>query len=111
MQKRKSMPRPGTSDPAAHGRRSGSRPWRSGEALAAIDLGRTINACMARRADHKRVGQNPSLTAADLHLQLRSSRPQRLTVFLIDTSDSLGDGPITHMSAALGPIAALAARA
>ena len=66
---------------------------------------------MARRAGLKLIDQNPPLTAADLHLQLRCSRTQRLTVFVIDTSDSMGDGPVVHMSAALGAIAALAARA
>jgi magnesium chelatase subunit D len=66
---------------------------------------------MARLADSQDSGPNKSLTSADLHLQLRSPRPHRLTIFVIDTSDSMGDGPMTRMSAALGAISALASRA
>jgi len=66
---------------------------------------------MARLAGARDCGENKSLTAADLHLQLRSQRPRRLTVFAIDTSDSMGDSPTVRMSAALGAIAALASRA
>ena len=66
---------------------------------------------MARLAAAQDSGQNDSLTAADLHLQLRSQRPRQLTVFVIDTSDSMGNGPTIRMSAALGAIAALASKA
>ena len=66
---------------------------------------------MARLAGVQGSGENKALTAADLHVQLRSQRPRRLTVFLIDTSDSMGNGPTVRMSAALGAIAALASRA
>jgi magnesium chelatase subunit D len=66
---------------------------------------------VARLAGAQDSGQNRSLAAADLHLQLRSRRPRRLTVFAVDTSDSMGDSPTVRMSAALGAIAALASKA
>jgi magnesium chelatase subunit D len=46
-----------------------------------------------------------------LHLQVRSRPGHRLVVFVIDTSDSMGDGPTARISAALGASLALAARA
>ncbi|MGD9342925.1 MAG: VWA domain-containing protein [Desulfuromonadales bacterium] len=112
QQKRNNLPQPGSSWSATCGRRIGNRPWRPGDAPSPIDLGGTLNACMARLAGAAQgAGENKSLTAADLHLQLRGQRPRRLTVFLIDTSDSMGNGPTIRMSAALGAIAALASRA
>jgi magnesium chelatase subunit D len=46
-----------------------------------------------------------------LHLQVRSQPRHRLVVFVIDTSDSMGDGPTARITAALGASLALASRA
>lgn len=51
------------------------------------------------------------LTAGDLYLQVRSRQPRRLVVFVIDASDSMGDGPTARISAALGASMSLAANA
>jgi magnesium chelatase subunit D len=50
------------------------------------------------------------LSESDLHVQIRSQDPKRLVIFLIDTSDSMGDGPTARISAALGASMTLAAR-
>jgi Mg-chelatase subunit ChlD len=57
------------------------------------------------------VDQGLTLTKEDLHLQLRSRPKRRLVVFVIDTSDSMGDGPTARITAALGACLALATRA
>lgn len=96
---------------AANGRRIGTRPWQPGEPCVPLDLGRTLTSAITRQA--RSPGSKPglNLTQEDLHLQVRSRQPRRLVVFVIDTSDSMGDGPTARISAALGASIALAANA
>jgi len=94
---------------AANGRRIGTRQWQPGEPCIPLDLGRTLNHAIIRQV--RSPGSHPGLrlTEEDLHLQVRSRQSRRLVVFVIDTSDSMGDGPTARISAALGASIALAA--
>jgi magnesium chelatase subunit D len=47
----------------------------------------------------------------DLQRQVRARKPQRLILFVVDTSDSMGDGPEGRMAAALGAATSLAKEA
>jgi magnesium chelatase subunit D len=49
-----------------------------------------------------------TLKVRDLYCQKRLRRHHRLVVFVVDTSDSMGDGPLANMSAALGAAMAVA---
>lgn len=92
------------------GRRVGARPMKAGEHAQPLDLGRSLNAAMIRRATSVVERDDPQLSPSDLHLQVRSHKPHRLIVFVIDASDSMGDGPTARMSAALGASLAIAGK-
>jgi magnesium chelatase subunit D len=47
----------------------------------------------------------------DWHRQRFEQRPRRLVLFVVDTSDSMGDGPEIRMQTALGAAASLAGQA
>lgn len=52
-----------------------------------------------------------TLTPADLYLQRHHQPARRLVAFVVDTSDSMGDGPTARMRAALGALLSLAGSA
>jgi len=111
---RRSRPRlqaTGPAPAAGRGRRTGSRPWRPRDSASPLDFGRTINAALARQAGAVRPGQKLSLAPEDRHKQVRSRRTRRLIVFVVDTSDSMADGPTARIAAALGASLSLAAAA
>ncbi len=66
---------------------------------------------MLRRAQAAAAGRGRPLAAEDLHLQVRYRPGRRLVVFVIDTSDSMGDGPTARITAALGASLTLVSRA
>lgn len=76
-----------------------------------MDLSKTVNAAILRQAQSTGTEQARQLAAEDLYLQVRYRPRRRLVVFVIDTSDSMGDGPTARISAALGASLALASRA
>lgn len=92
------------------GRRIGARPAPPGKLAQPLDLGRTVNAALLRQAANGSLDKKLSLAETDLHVQIRNQDPKRLVIFLIDTSDSMGDGPTARISAALGASMTLAAR-
>ncbi len=96
---------------AFRGRRISSRPLHPDERCHSLDRVKTINSAILRCAKGGVPGKSISLQAQDLHQQIRSQKPRRLIIFTVDTSDSMGDGPIDRMSAALGAIISLAATA
>lgn len=108
---RKKRSKAGTAGLSTTGRRYGHRAWRPGEPEQPLDLCRTVSAAMTRHALAREPGPKVALTPQDLHLQLRREKIRRLIVFVVDTSDSMGDGPTVRMSAALGAILSLARRA
>jgi magnesium chelatase subunit D len=112
---RQPRPKPGRdreqAGPSVTGRRIGRRPWSRTGASAPLDIGATINASIIRQVLSKQSVRESSLAAEDLHLQIRSRRRRRLVVFVIDTSDSMGDGPQARIKAALGASLALASKA
>lgn len=79
--------------------------------MTPLDFGKTLNASIVRRTRIAGSSQGPVLAKEDLHLQVRSRQPRRLVVFVIDTSDSMGDGPTARITAALGACIAIAATA
>lgn len=101
----------GPARPAGSGRRIGARQRQPGEPVKPLDLCRTLNAALVRRAGESRPHQGLCLAAEDLHLQVRSRPRHRLVVFVIDTSDSMGDDPAARISAALGACISIAATA
>jgi magnesium chelatase subunit D len=96
---------------ASSGRRIGSRRRQPGDPCLPLDLGRTLNSAVLRKASEPSMEPGQNLAEQDLHLQVRCSRPRRLIVFLIDTSDSMGDGPEARIAAGLGACLSLAASA
>jgi len=101
----------GASRAATTGRRIGSRQRQPGEPCTPLDLGRTLNSAVIRNAGGPEKKLRPFLVEQDLHLQVRSPRHRRLIVFLIDTSDSMGEGPEARIAAGLGACISLAASA
>ena len=93
------------------GRRYGHRAWRPRDPEHPLDLCRTVNAAITRRALAGEAVPSAALEPQDLHRQLRWEKTRRLIVFVVDTSDSMDDGPTVRMSAALGAILSLARRA
>lgn len=110
-QQTKRARRTGLTGSALTGRRTGARPWHAGEVCQPLDYSRTLNAAIIRQSALKPEDRSLTLSRQDLHLQLRSRQTRRLVVFVIDTSDSMDEGPATRMTAALGAIVSLAAKA
>ena len=112
---RYTRPHPGRdrelSGAANTGRRIGTRPWPQTGPCLPLDTGGTINASVIRRVASQEPCLKSHLAAEDLHLQIRRRRRRRLAVFVIDTSDSMGDGPKARIEAALGASLALASKA
>jgi magnesium chelatase subunit D len=73
-----------------------------------LDLNATLCAATMRQVASGRSPGSLRLTAEDLYVQRLFQLQQRLVVFVVDTSDSMGDGPAERMSAALGAILSLA---
>lgn len=96
--------------PAA-GRRSGSRRWQPGEGFRQLDLGSTLGAGARRQASTVGPSDGLDLKPTDLHLQRQSHQARRLMIFVVDTSDSMGDGPEVRMKGALGALLSLAGTA
>lgn len=93
------------------GRRTGNRKYVSGDYCRALDIGKTISSALIRRTFSDHPEEVPLLHVQDVFFQVRSQRPKRLIVFVIDTSDSMADSPNNRMSAALGAITSLASTA
>ncbi len=96
---------------AKRGRRIGSRRLPPAESGYQLDFGRTASSAILRRGQTGNGPESSLLTKADLHVQVHSQKPQRLIVFAVDISDSMGDGPGGRISAAFGAIVSLAANA
>jgi Mg-chelatase subunit ChlD len=90
------------------GRRVGARPGSVAGTDGPLDIHSTVNAALVRRV---LTADRTALRASDLYFQVRQQNLRRLIVFVIDTSDSMGDGPTARMSAAFGAILAIAKRA
>jgi len=90
------------------GRRTGARQFKHGESPLPLDLSRTMNSAILRRARTSDSEPESLLAPEDLYIQIRSQQTRRLVIFLIDTSDSMGDGPTARISAALGASVAIA---
>jgi magnesium chelatase subunit D len=101
----------GESWTACTGRSIGSRRRLPGEPCIPLDTGRTLINGAIRSAGQLPANTGLTLAAADLHLQVRSPRFRRLIVFVIDTSDSMGEGPEARIRAGLGACVSLAAKA
>jgi magnesium chelatase subunit D len=61
----------------------------------------------ARRQGFTAVHDRLQVFAEDLQQERREQRPGRLVIFLVDTSDSMGEGTSTRMAAAKGAVLAL----
>lgn len=98
----------GESQQTARGKRCGSRPWRPNDSFSALDVNHTLSNAVVRWAHRSGNQKERSLELQDVHVQFRRQKTRRLIVFLIDTSDSMGEGPEIRMSVALGAIFSLA---
>lgn len=90
------------------GRRCGARPRKEGDLFVPLDLNATLCAASLRQSASEALPRALRLETEDLHVQRLFVRQQRLVVFVVDTSDSMGEGPAARMSAALGAILSLA---
>jgi magnesium chelatase subunit D len=93
------------------GKRIGAIRLAPGEPARQIDLGATLAAALDRHSGSSTGTENLRLRHQDLYRQVRHQKPRRLVVFLLDTSDSMGDGPEERMAATLGAAVSLAAAA
>jgi magnesium chelatase subunit D len=96
---------------ASTGRRIGSRRRAHGEPCIPLDTASTLINSVLRRAGQLPAIPGLALVVEDLHLQVRRPRFRRLVVFVIDTSDSMGEGPEARIRAGLGACLSLAAKA
>ncbi|KIH77083.1 magnesium chelatase subunit D [Geoalkalibacter ferrihydriticus] len=70
-----------------------------------LALGRTLRAAASRGAG------NLKIHAADVHRTIRRQRQETLVVFLVDASDSMGEGTTARIALAKGAVLALLRRA
>ena len=96
---------------AKRGRRIGSRRLQPAESGYQLDFGKIASSAILRLGRTGNAHESSLLTKADLHVQVHSQKPQRLIVFAVDISDSMGDGPSGRISAAFGAIVSLASTA
>jgi len=67
-----------------------------------VDLAATLTANLHRQPGDRQTGLLPLPARPVWHLQRFEQRPRRLVLFVVDTSDSMGDAPENRMTAALG---------
>ncbi len=89
---------------ARSGRHLRSVPYLSGERDVVLDLSASLRASLLRAGV---VGGVPQPTRADLRRKLFQRRQQALIVFVVDASESMGEGSLVRMQAAKGAILAL----
>jgi len=67
-----------------------------------VDLAATLTANLQRQPGDRQSGLLPLPARPAWHLQRFEQRPRRLVLFVVDTSDSMGDAPENRMTTALG---------
>jgi len=87
-----------------------SRPLEEGEQVCNIALDATLRAALLR--DTKTVTENGiHLTKNDFRKKVCQQRQKTLIIFLVDSSDSMGEGTFTRIKAAKGAVVAILAKA
>lgn len=87
-----------------------SRPLEDGEKICNIALDATLRAALLRGT--KSATENGiHLTKNDLRKKVYQQRQKTLIIFLVDSSDSMGEGTFTRIKAAKGAVLAILAKA
>lgn len=87
-----------------------SRPLEEGEKICNIALDATLRAALLRNT--KRATENgANLTKNDFRKKIYQQQQKTLIIFLVDSSDSMGEGTFTRIKAAKGAVLAILAKA
>jgi Mg-chelatase subunit ChlD len=97
---------------APRGRSRSSIGLRPGEPVQDLALNATMKQAVMRQIHSEPTPSQPlHIQQADLRRNLRYRPSSQLIVFVLDTSDSMGDGTVTRMKAAKGAVLAILRKA